>query len=232
MTDFDFNKIIDEYISSERESDKKELIISKYSASMLGACVRQNYYNYTDPQDFDTEKLKIFEMGNVVHDWVAKVLSKTPSVKFVTSEKELALEDFESGLLISGRLDDLILLKKSDGSDDTVVVEVKSAKSLEYIIQPKYPHVLQLMVYLRVLSHYGVKEGVIIYVDKNTLNTKTFKVAYDHNILLDAVKRARTLHKYLVEKTLPPAAAKIDPLEKWQCKFCGYADQCNKDGLK
>jgi CRISPR/Cas system-associated exonuclease Cas4 (RecB family) len=147
--------------------------------------------------------------------------------------------------MISGRMDDVITITKSasiitdekeglrlKNKTEKIIVEVKSIRSLAYLDKPKEPHILQLMVYIRSMSYYGVKKGIILYVDKNNLKTKAFTIIYDHAVFLKALNRARKLHSYLISKTLPPAEAKQTLSMKWSCNYCEYADQCRQDKEK
>jgi len=224
----DFDKIIADFIRDKEEKNKKELIISKYSASMLGNCLRQNYYAYTSPIEFSIEKLRIFEIGKVLHEWIAKLLSNTPHAELISSEKEISLIDLESDITISGRLDDVILIKENGKK---IVIEVKSIKSLEYLTEPKKPHIMQLMIYLKALQHYKIDEGIILYINKNNLTTKSFRIKYDDKILKEAFERAKTLHHYLTNKILPPPEAKIKKEMNWACAYCQYSEICSKHNI-
>lgn len=243
--DLNFDTIIDDYVRLKQEKEKKELIVGKYSASMLGSCTRQIYYAYNYPKEFDNEKLKIFELGNIIHDWVATLLANSSHTELIANEKEIAIIDAESDCMISGRMDDMITIIKNgqkittekDGmrlknTTEKIIVEVKSIRSLAYLDRPKEPHVLQLTIYLKAMAPYGVKQGVLLYVDKNNLKTKAFPITYNHATFLKALGRARAIHAYLTSTTLPPAEAKQTLSMKWSCAYCEYADQCKADEKK
>jgi CRISPR/Cas system-associated exonuclease Cas4 (RecB family) len=226
MIELDFNQIIGKYVQNKNESRKKELIIGKYNASAIGNCTRKNYYAYTSPIELPLQKLCVFEAGNIIHDFIAKVLGDSEGITLVSNERDLGLVDLETDLMVSGRLDDMIMIQKNG---EKIIIEVKSAKSLEYFDAPKSSHIAQLAIYLKALQPYGIRKGIILYVDKNTLKTKSFEVEYDHEILTRAIQRARTLHRHLLSKTLPPAEAKSSMAQNWECGFCEYSDKCNLD---
>jgi hypothetical protein len=239
-----FDKIISDYVRKKQEEDKKEFIIGKYSASMLGSCLRKTYYTYIYPTELDEGKLKIFETGKIIHEWIVNLLSNTPHAELAANEKELAIVDTIGNLMISGRLDDLIVVKKNgmvleDNIDlvkmkdatEKIIVEVKSARSLDYINSPKAPHMMQLMIYLKNMSYYGIKKGVLLYVDKNNLKTKSFETGFREDIFNEALERARILNKHLILKTLPLAEGKINKEQEFECRYCEHKKQCDKDCL-
>ena len=82
----DFNKLIDDYLYRKNRPKK----IGRYYPSEAGSCLRKVWYSYKYPKEVDTELRKVFEMGNILHDFVVDVLKseKTPSVKLIESEKQ------------------------------------------------------------------------------------------------------------------------------------------------
>ncbi len=105
----DFDKLIDDHIKREY----KPKGIGRYYPSEAGSCLRKVWYSYKYPTEIDPDLRKIFEMGNIIHDFIVEVLKseKTPQVELLKSEfpfKE-KIEDF----LISGRIDNLIKVKLS-----------------------------------------------------------------------------------------------------------------------
>ena len=163
-----FDKMIDEYVYRRNIPKQK----GKYYPSEIGNCMRKVWYTYKYPKEVDPDLRKIFEMGNILHDFVVEVLKseKTPEVELVKSEFpfRFKVDDFT----VSGRIDDLILVKEKR---KLVLVEVKSTKFLDYVKEPTASHVMQLQLYMHAM---GVQDGVVLYIEKNTLMTKTFKVKY------------------------------------------------------
>jgi len=215
----DFNKLINEYLY--RKPRPKE--IGRYYPSECGNCMRKVWYSYKYPKDVDADVLKIFEMGNILHDFVVEVLQseKTPSVELLKSEIpfKMKLDDF----LISGRVDNLILVK-ADGK--TYLVEVKSTKFL--FDKPQKHNIMQLQLYMHAL---GVHNGILLYVEKSGLKTKIFDIDFDQKIIDSVLERFRRLHKNLNENTLPIAEAKTDDDIKWMCNYCEYSERCLEERL-
>ncbi len=215
----DFNEIIERFL--KRELPKRE--IGKYYPSEIGKCLRNLYYSYKYPKETKPKLLKIFEMGNMVHDFIVKVLEseKIPEIELVGYEipVKYEIEDF----VISGRIDDVILLKTNGKK---ILVEVKSTKDIRNVREPQNTHLIQLQFYMRIT---GIKEGILLYVDKSNLETKSFYVEYDEHWSDLIIERFKMLHKSLVEDELPKPEAKLIPELSWMCNFCEYRDKCEKN---
>jgi CRISPR/Cas system-associated exonuclease Cas4 (RecB family) len=216
---FDFNEMVSVYIA--RESRGKT--IGRYYPSEIGSCMRKVWYSYHYPKQLEPDILKIFEVGNMMHDLVVKVLEseKNQDVQLLQSEFPLKIEtpDF----LISGRVDDLVLVKTSG---KTFVVEVKSTKSIDYVQEASEAHVMQLQLYMHAT---GIHNGIVLYVDKNNLQSKQFLVEYSKENVKEILERFAELHSLLTSKLLPIDEAKKDAKKQWMCRFCEYAEKCGKN---
>ncbi|MEM3126577.1 MAG: PD-(D/E)XK nuclease family protein [Candidatus Woesearchaeota archaeon] len=212
----DFNPLISNFL--KRESFPKS--VGRYYPSEAGSCVRKSWYSYNIPRQPDVEVLKVFEMGNLVHGFIVDVLKseKNPHIKLISSEDpfQIQKEDFT----ISGRIDDVVVVK---ADNKIYVVEVKSTASLTYTLQPNESHVYQIQLYMH---HKKIKDGIILYVEKNTLKTKSFAVSYDEAKLNEAIKRFELLHKHLKANTLPIPEGRMRKEMNWQCKTCPYRTEC------
>jgi len=217
----DFNKLINLYL--KRDFKPKE--IGRYYPSEAGNCLRKTYYSYVYPKPIEEDLMKIFHAGNIIHDLVVNVLKseKTPEVELLKSEMpvKVELKDFT----ISGRIDDLVLIKHS-GKE--ILVEAKSTAMLKAVKQPQKHHIMQLQFYMYAT---GVHNGLILYIEKNTLQSKVFTIEYDKTIAEEAIRRFTLLDKHLKEKTIPiPEARSKDGRDiAWMCKRCEFWDQCYKD---
>ncbi len=215
----DFNELIERYL--EREIEEKK--IGKYYPSEIGKCLRNLYYSYKYPMKVGPRLLKIFELGNIMHDFIVKVLQsdKNPEVELIGAEVPIKLDmgDF----VISGRIDDLIVLK-SNG--EKVLVEVKSCRDIRKVASPQNAHLIQLQFYMHVT---GIKQGILLYVDKGTLETKSFNVSYDPYWSELIIERFKILHESLTKDILPKPEAKLIPELSWMCDFCEYREKCEKN---
>jgi CRISPR-associated exonuclease Cas4 len=217
----DFNKLIDQHIFREHRSKK----IGRYYPSEIGSCLRKVWYSYKYPREVEPDLLKIFEVGNIMHDFVVEVLKseRTPEVELLKSEFpfKLQFEDF----LVSGRVDDLILVKESGRN---ILVEVKSCSNISFVKKPQNHHVMQLQLYMHAI---GVHNGLLLYVEKSNLQTKIFEIQYDESKSLEILERFKILHKCLTESKLPDAEAKNREDMKWMCKFCECKERCDKNEI-
>ncbi len=197
--------------------------VGRYYPSEVGGCMRKVWYSYFYPVELQPELLKIFEMGNMMHDFVVKVLEseKNQEVQLLKSEFPLKIEtpDFT----ISGRVDDLVLVKTSG---KTVVVEVKSTKSIDFIKETSEAHIMQLQLYMHAT---GIHNGVVLYIDKGNLQSKQFEITYNEEEINAIMERFKQMHQLLTQKLLPIDEAKRDEKKNWLCRFCEYSEKCEKN---
>lgn len=215
----DFEKLVDQHIA--RESKPKQ--IGRYYPSEVGTCLRKVWYSYKYPQEIDPKLRRIFEVGDILHGFVIEVLKsdKNKDVELLKSEIPfaIAVEDF----VISGRVDDLIMIKSSGKK---VLVEVKSTKNVSTVNKPQSNHAMQLMFYMEAT---GVHDGIILYIDKNNLSSKVFELEFDTQKASDIFDRFSFLHEHLKSDRVPDAEAKKMIDMQWMCRFCEYKEKCSKN---
>lgn len=215
----DFNTMIDRHLA--RDASKKQ--IGRYYPSEIGSCLRKIWYSYRYPQQTRPELLKIFEIGNILHDFVVEVLrsERNPEVELLQFEFPLKLE--LEGFTVAGRVDDLILLKVNN---IPVLVEVKSCQNVDWMRQPQMHHTMQLQFYMYAT---GVHNGILLYIDRERLNSKVFTVPYDRETAEQLLNKFRILHQSLVDDELPVAEAKGDREIGWMCRICEHREKCDND---
>ncbi len=218
----DFDNMIINYIKRE----EKQRVVGRYYPSEIGGCLRKVWFLYKQPKEVETDLLKIFHIGEIVHDFVVDVLKseKNPEVELISAEQpfELKMRDY----IISGRVDDIILLKSENKK---ILVEVKSIGELNGLNDAKQQHKMQLQLYMFATN---IRDGVLLYVDKKNLRSKIFKIDYDEAEALKVLERFSILHSYLKDGVIPEPEAKLDVHKSWMCRFCEYKDECNKiDGV-
>ncbi|MEM4590209.1 MAG: PD-(D/E)XK nuclease family protein [Candidatus Micrarchaeia archaeon] len=216
----DFDKLIDRYLHRE----VKQRIENRYFPSEIGQCLRKSWFNIKIPKPVEPEVTKVFEAGNLFHAFIVEVLKseKNPEVKLIESELPLKykIDEFE----VIGRIDDLIQLEHNG---EKVLVEVKSTKSLDTLKEPSESYVMQLQFYMHVT---GVKNGAILYIEKNTLKSKAFFLEYDPTIAEKIIARFKRLHHSVKNNEIPEPEAKLDLKKRWMCNFCPYRQEC--DGIE
>jgi hypothetical protein len=215
----DFDKLIDSHVF--REERPKE--IGRYYPSQIGSCLRKVWYSYKYPKKIDPEVRKIFEVGNIMHHFIVEVLKSEKSGDVKLLESELPLKRDFKDFVISGRVDDLLLVKSSG---KLYLVEVKSTKDIKFVKEANQSHVVQLQFYM---FCSGVHNGIVLYIGKGDLKTKTFEVKFNEKISEKIIKRVESLHKDLKRGKLPFAEAKQISDMKWMCKYCEYIEKCDKN---
>lgn len=215
----DFNDLISNYLKREL----KEKQIGKYYPSEAGSCLRKLFYSYKIPKLINQELIKIFEVGNLLHEFITKVIEseKNPHVELLEREVPFKLEI--NNIIISGRIDNIILLKING---IIYIVEIKSTSSLKHTENPNLSSILQLQLYMHFKK---IHNGLILYIEKNTLKTKTFEVKYDQEQAQLAIDRLLAIHSHLTNNKLPEPEAKLDEEMLWQCKFCDYQEECGNN---
>ena len=212
----DFNKFITNYLKREQ----RQKVQGRYYPSEIGMCMRKLWYSYRFPAETDPELMKIFEMGNMLHDFVVKVMKsdKNPEVDLLRSEFPLQLDG--DGFLVSGRVDNLILVK---ASGQEVLVEVKSSGEIGFVKEASPHNKMQLQLYMHVT---GIHNGILLYIDKKNLQSKVFSVEYSEEEAKRIIERFALLHKLLQEGRLPEPEARKGKDTTWMCKFCEFRDRC------
>ena len=212
----DFNKLIDTHLA--RATSKKN--IGRYYPSEIGTCLRKTWYSYKDPQPTDTQLIRIFEAGNILHEFIEEVLEseKNPEVELLGTEIPIKIEykDFT----ISGRIDNLILVKIDNKE---VLIEVKSCKYLPNEFRKE--HESQLQFYMHSL---GVHQGILLYIKKDDLETNEFEIQYNTEKAEALLKRFEALNKSLKENKIPEAEARHDEEKIWLCERCQWKEECWK----
>ncbi|MFQ5647601.1 MAG: Dna2/Cas4 domain-containing protein, partial [Candidatus Aenigmatarchaeota archaeon] len=89
--------------------------------------------------------------------------------------------------------------------------------------EPNSSHIMQLQVYLHYLR---IQHGMIVYVEKNTLQSRSFPVEYDPKVAEEAIQRFRRLHLALTKGEIPEPEARLKPDRKWECGYCAWKEGC------
>lgn len=210
----DFNKLIDKYL--EREYKPKS--IGRYYPSEIGGCIRKTWFSYKKPKQTDVKLTRIFQAGNMLHEFITEVIKSEKNKEVELIRSEMPIEIKGKDFIVSGRIDNLVLVKIDN---KMTLVEVKSTKFLpkEY----NKEHEVQLQLYMMAL---GVHEGIILYIQKDNLETKAFNIKYDKKISEKIMEKFEKLHKALIENEIPEAEAKKEKDKKWMCDYCSWKGEC------
>jgi len=210
----DFNELIDNYLSRKHRPKK----IGRYYPSEIGGCIRKTWFSYKKPKETKKEIIKIFHTGNMVHDFINDVLKSDKNKHIELLKTEFPIKIEQKNFLISGRIDDIILAKIENRK---VLIEVKSTKFLPK--EPNENHIIQLQLYMH---GTGIHNGIVLYVQKNDLQTKWFNIKYSEQEIERIIGRFDILHKALSEDSIPEPEARLDDNKAWMCKNCDYTEEC------
>ena len=213
----DFNKLIDNHL--EREYKVKS--IGRYYPSEIAGCMRKTWFSYKNPKKTDVKLMRIFEAGNMLHEFITEVIKseKNPEVELIKSELPIQIK--EKDFIISGRIDNLVLVKIDN---KLALVEVKSTKFLPK--EHKKEHEIQLQLYMKAM---GIENGIILYIQKDNLETKSFNIKHDPKMADKIIERFHELHKSLTENVMPEAEAKHDKEKEWMCGYCAWKEECGRE---
>ena len=211
----DFNDLIDKHL--KRESRPKS--IGRYYPSEIGGCIRKTWFSYRLPKETDKSTTKVFKAGEMLHEFISEVIKseKNPEIELVNSEIPVKIETKE--FIISGRIDNLMLVKVDEKQ---YLVEVKSCKFLPN--EAKEDNVMQLQLYMHAT---GIHDGILLYIKKDDLQTLSFELKYDKDAVKDILERFDVLHKTLTSQKIPDAEAKINLQKQWMCQYCLWQQECD-----
>lgn len=125
---------------------------------------------------------------------------------------------------VKGATDPVIVTAESE---PVVVTEVKTTESLEYKDSPSRHHRAQVHAYMHGLNlayEREVRDAVVIYGDRETLDVRAFYEPFDKGFWADVLEWATVQTEYRADSELPPA----DPEQDWECEFCAYQHRCGE----
>ncbi len=217
FVDVDVGGIIDEYLDEESRPKK----VGVYYPSEIGMCMRRSYYSYFITKPTETSALRIFALGNNVHEFIAKALKNSSTLTLAEEEKPLKIEykDNEASFNIYGRIDDYIETK----TGKKIIIEAKSTGDIKKVNEPDPKHKMQISLYL---AAQPADYGLLVYADKKNLEIKQFRVDYNEEEYKKVMQRFKDLDYHLKNKTLPPAEYYFDNNKVWECKYCPYYQEC------
>ena len=70
---------------------------------------------------------------------------------------------------------------------------------------------------------------MILYIERDSLKSKSFIIDYNPEIAREIINRFRKLHISLKNGDIPEPEAKDDPKINWMCRYCDYREECEMD---
>ena len=153
--------VIDQYYSDSQTSRKK----LHFYASEMGKCERQMFFGFKDipKKDLNANTLRLFDLGNHVHQMIVNAMLLAKNIEVIAVEANIPPQE-----LIAGRIDAIYRM-----NDELFILDIKSmnGRAFKYLKEMKEDNALQIQLYLHYLK---IKNGVLLYVDKDTLQMKEF----------------------------------------------------------
>jgi len=200
------------YLDRERDKEQHHFYITD-----AGKCSRSIFFKFKNvPREkMAPEVLRMFDHGDYIQ---MQILSNLFGLGIVRAS-EIKTPPQE---LISGRADAIITL-----DNELYVVDFKSMNSMIFakLQQPKEENVNQIQLYLH---YFKIPKGILLYINKNTLELKEFLVNYNPAIARKLLNDLEEL-KIKIDKNVIPDRIPTWP-DDWQCQYCAFKEICNMGG--
>jgi len=208
-------ELVDQYYS-DRKKDKDKF---HFYITDAGKCPRSVFFKFkkAPEKEKDPRILRIFEHGNSIHQLVMRAFFGSNDICVIASEIGTPPQE-----LISGRADAIISV-----NDELYVVDIKSMNSMIFrkMTSPKVENLYQIQLYLH---YFGIKKGVLFYMDKDRQEIKEFIVDYNEKLCHDLLNGFKVLKEKIDQNIIPPVLA--DYPKNWQCRYCDFKKICSLAG--
>ena len=206
-------ELIDQfYLDRERDREQHHFYITD-----AGKCPRAIFFKFKNvPREkMEPRVLRMFDHGDYIQ---MQIMSNLFSLGIVrASEVKIPPQE-----LISGRADAILTL-----NNQLYVVDFKSMNSMIFkkLEQPKEDNLNQIQLYLH---FFKIPKGILLYINKDTLELKEFLVEYNPAIAQRLLKDLSDL-KTKIDSNLIPQRNPGWP-EDWQCRYCQFKEICGMAG--
>jgi len=206
-------ELIDQFYT-DRERDREQ---HHFYITDAGKCPRAIFFKFKNvPREkIAPEVLRMFDHGDYIQ---MQIISNLFSLGIVrASEVKIPPQE-----LISGRADAIITL-----NNELYVVDFKSMNSMVFknLDQPKEDNLNQIQLYLR---YFKIPKGILLYINKDTLELKEFLVEYNPTVAQKLLKDLSEL-KIKIDSNIVPDRIPDYP-ENWQCQYCQFKEICATAG--
>jgi len=204
-------ELIDQfYLDRQRDREQTHFYITD-----VGRCPRSLFFKFKNApkKEMEANILRLFDHGDHIHQLIMKPLLSIRELHVVASEVNIPPQE-----IISGRADAII----SDGKN-LYVLDIKSMNSMIFrnLAEPKEENVNQIQLYLH---YFKIPQGILLYVNKDSLELREFCVKYDKKKVFNLLKgMAETKNK--IDSDIVPERLE-DYSENWQCRFCQFKEIC------
>lgn len=198
----------------ERQRDREQ---THFYITDAGKCPRAIFFKFKNAprEEIEAKVLRMFDHGDHIHQMIMKPLLGVREIHVVASEVNIPPQE-----LISGRADAIL----SDGKE-LFVLDIKSMNSMIFrtLKGPKEDNIDQIQLYLH---YFKIKNGILLYVNKDTQELKEFVVEHDNarvETLLGALEELKTQ----IDSNIVPERIEVYP-SGWQCQYCQFREICDR----
>jgi len=202
----------------------------RHSPSRLLECHRKVVYRQCNAPEETEDPDGIFWFGTRFEEDIALPFlqrSVTESDTYVQNSiwVDFRIEMDSCEIQIKGETDPVIV---DTDAVPLLPTEIKTKSSIEHTTSPNRSHRAQLHAYMAGLTEkydVEIRESILIYADRGSMDVKTFHVEFDDGFWNDIVLDWATNHtQYRLDDELPPA----EPEQDWECDFCAYRERCGE----
>ncbi len=200
------------YLDKDRDKEQHHFYITD-----AGKCPRAIFFKFKNvPREkMAPEVLRMFDHGDYIQMQIISSLFSLGMVR--ASEVKIPPQE-----LISGRADAIITL-----GNELFVVDFKSMNSMIFkgLSQPKEDNVNQIQLYLH---FFKIPKGILLYVNKNSLELKEFLIEYDSVRVKKLLSDLSNLKTKIDSNTVPLRIPGYPG--DWQCQYCQFKEICQMAG--
>lgn len=198
------------YLENQKNKEQTRFYITD-----AGKCPRAVFFKFKNaPREAtDPRIMRIFEHGENIHRSIFNILYRL-KLGVVT---EVPIPSQE---IVSGRADAILCM-----GNENYLLDIKSINSMIFkkMDIAKEDNVFQIQLYMH---FFGIKKGILLYIDKDRQEMKEFFVNYDEALCKGLMDKFHAL-KGQVEQGIVPSRLADYP-RNWQCDYCAFKDICKR----
>ncbi|SEH11529.1 CRISPR/Cas system-associated exonuclease Cas4, RecB family [Natronorubrum sediminis] len=201
----------------------------RHSPSQLLQCTRKIHYRQHNAPKETADPLGIFWVGEHVEtDLILPYFQAVADDDVYVQNGiwvDFTVESRTGKLRLKGETDPVFV--DAEGKP-VLLTEIKTKDSIEHLDSPNDHHLAQAHAYMCGLTQKfdrRITDALLVYVDRSTLDLKSFHTKFDDKFWKDTVLDWAAAHtEYQMDEELPPA----DPEYEWECRFCSYRVRCGR----
>ena len=200
------------YLDRQKDREQHHFYITD-----AGKCGRAIFFKFKNVprKKMEARVLRMFDHGDYIQMQILSILLSLGIVR--ASEVNIPPQE-----LVSGRADAICTL-----GNELYVADFKSMNSMVFknLQEAKAENVNQLQLYLH---FFKIPKGILLYVNKDTLELKEFLVNYNPTLAQALLKDLAILKSKLNANIIPQRLPEYP--ENWQCQYCQFKEICSMAG--